>query len=351
MNRPVLAEGDFGADVGILQECVGAEFDRDFGPATKSAVMDYQRRNNLDVDGKVGDETWSSLESTFALPPYPPKLYALPQDQIDTICEIAANSEIARYDWEDRGVAPPGYIKGMAIAYAIAFTRLREEDPIAEEMARGENGDDDTDALAWYAPEFRALGMHNESDGIDTLRHLYVLMMGLGMRESSGGYCVGRDTSADNTSSTTAEAGLFQMSWNASVSSISMLGLFDAYDVNGNDTNGYEFIFEEGVTCSESNWANYGSGDGERYQWMAKNFPLFACETAAIGLRALRAHWGPISRKEVELREEADHMFMLIEDAIDGGPQPEPEPVASVTIKIDPPGSVRVAVDGAQRQR
>jgi len=35
------------------------------------------------------------------------------------------------------------------------------------------------------------------------------------MRESSGQYCCGRDTSEDNTTADTAEAGLFQMSWNA----------------------------------------------------------------------------------------------------------------------------------------
>ena len=39
--------------------------------------------------------------------------------------------------------------------------------------------------------------------------------LGLGMRESSGQYCCGRDTSEDNTTADTAEAGLFQMSWNA----------------------------------------------------------------------------------------------------------------------------------------
>jgi len=37
--------------------------------------------------------------------------------------------------------------------------------------------------------------------------------MGLGMRESSGRYCEGRDRNANNVTSDTAEAGLFQMSW------------------------------------------------------------------------------------------------------------------------------------------
>ena len=35
--------------------------------------------------------------------------------------------------------------------------------------------------------------MRNDVSGIDTLRHLFVLMIGLGMRELSGRYCEGRD--------------------------------------------------------------------------------------------------------------------------------------------------------------
>jgi hypothetical protein len=40
-------------------------------------------------------------------------------------------------------------------------------------------------------------------------------MLGHGMRESSGRHCEGRDLSADNVQSDTAEAGLFQTSYNA----------------------------------------------------------------------------------------------------------------------------------------
>jgi hypothetical protein len=56
----------------------------------------------------------------------------------------------------------------------------------------------------------RELGMDNSADGVDTLRHLFALQLGLGMRESSGQYCCGRDMSADNVSAETCEAGLFQ---------------------------------------------------------------------------------------------------------------------------------------------
>ena len=71
------------------------------------------------------------------------------------------------------------------------------------------------DCLAWYNQEFLDLCMDNRADGADTLRHLFVLLTGLGMRESSGRYCEGRDMAALNTTAETAEAGLFQTSYNA----------------------------------------------------------------------------------------------------------------------------------------
>jgi N-acetylmuramoyl-L-alanine amidase len=348
-DRPVIRRGDYGADVGVVQECVGVEPDRDFGPMTEDAVVLYQRKAGLQADGVVGAYTWAAFESECDLPPYPPKLYALTDTQINAICALAANSKIARYNWDDRGVAPIGYIKGMGISYAVAYSRLLDGDPIAEEMARAQTGNSDTDALAWYDDQFDDLDMDNDADGIDTLRHLFMLMLGLGMRESSGAHCMGRDMSADNVSSDTAEAGLFQMSWNASTCSTSMLDLFDAYDQHGNNSNGYLGVFEEDVDCSSSNWANYGSGDGARYQEMAKNLPLFACETVAIGLRRLRQHWGPINRKEVELRSEAEDLFFSVQEIMSGQPIP-PEPIPPTPEPIPPkpqpvpPSDVRIVI-------
>jgi uncharacterized protein (TIGR02594 family) len=325
-TRPTLRDGDYGADVGVVQQCLGIEADRDFGPMTESAVSDFQVANRIPADGVVNAETWAALEEDFPLPAYPPPLYALTASQVEEISQIARNSQIAGYSWKDRGVAPEGYINGMAVAFAIALLRHRNEEPIADEMARAA-GHADEDALAWYADEFAALHMVNNKDGVMTLRHVYAFLIGLGMRESSGCYCEGRDMSADNVSSDTAEAGLFQMSWNASGCSTSMLALFDAYaeDDQAGD-GGYEDVFNEGVTCSSDDWSNYGSGNGEKYQYMAKHLPLFAVETAAIGVRSLRQHWGPINRKEVELRQEADEMLMVVQAAVVGNWQPQPRP-------------------------
>ena len=131
------------------------------------------------------------------------------------IATLADTSDIARYQWKDRGVAPRGYIRGMAAAFGRVYCKLNNNRDAASEMAMADSGDGATDAVARYANEFSALGMDNSSAGVDVLRHLFVLLTGLGMRESSGRYCEGRDMAAGNAGGETAEAGLFQVSHNS----------------------------------------------------------------------------------------------------------------------------------------
>jgi hypothetical protein len=61
-------------------------------------------------------------------------------------------------------------------------------DVFAWEMAKCAGSDAGVDALATYRARFRAAGMSNASDGVDTLRHVFVLLIGLGMMESAGRY-------------------------------------------------------------------------------------------------------------------------------------------------------------------
>lgn len=241
-----------------------------------------------------------------------------PSLPISEIVQIAANSALARVSWDGgRGRAPLGYIKGMAVMFAVALRKLAQGDPAAVEMARASSGDPSRDALAYYASEFARLGMRNDVSGIDTLRHLFVLMIGLGMRESSGRYCEGRDQSASNTSADTAEAGLFQMSWDAHGASRQIPRLLDEYQANG---GGYREIFCEGVTPRRGELDNCGSGTGLQFQQLCKERPGFAVEAAAVGLRNRRNHWGPINRHEAELRPEADDMLRQVQRLMAVGP-------------------------------
>jgi hypothetical protein len=233
---------------------------------------------------------------------------------IDQIIQIAAGSDIARYNWQDRGTAPAGYIKGMALVYARVYCKLKAGDPAASEMAKADTGNGAKDALTWFGQKFVDAGMNNATAGVDTLRHLFVLLIGLGMRESSGRYCEGRDKSASNTTADTAEAGMFQVSFDARTASPLLPTLFAQYSAK---PSGFVDIFQEGVRCTPSDLENFGSGPGMEFQRLSKACPAFAAEFAAVGLRNIRKHWGPINTKAAEIRSESDKMLMQVQNTVD----------------------------------
>ena len=225
----------------------------------------------------------------------------------DKIAKLAAASGLARYSWKGRGQAPVGYVKGMAISYARSLERLRQGHDAVKFMAQADTNNDERDAISWYRSKFKAIGVPLDA-GEPMLLAVYVMMTGLGMRESSGKHCEGRDRSTSNVSSDTAEAGLFQQSWNshAFCSHLRLLrdeALKTPYVISA---------FREGVKCSAAELACYGSGEGKQFQVLAKSVPFFAVEAAGCVLRVMRKHWGPINRREVEIRPEAANLFKLI---------------------------------------
>ncbi len=58
-------------------------------------------------------------------------------------------SPLAAVRWNGRGVAPIGYIKGMAVTYGLVYARWKARDSAAVVMAAMNSGHDETDALAW----------------------------------------------------------------------------------------------------------------------------------------------------------------------------------------------------------
>jgi hypothetical protein len=249
-----------------------------------------------------------------ALAAAPSPKVTLSSESVERICQLAAASDLAHYNWEQRGHAPPGYTKGMAVVFGLVYEKWKAGDPFAARMAAADTNQPPTDALSWYQGRFQARGMSNASAGADTLRHLFVLLIGLGMRESTGRHCEGRDTTADNVTADTAEAGLFQTSWNAHSANPLLPALFKEYS-DGRD--GFMSIFSEGVTCGHGNWANYGDGQGEEFQKLSKACPAFAAEFAALGLRVLRKHWGPINERAAELNPQADALLLQVQSLLD----------------------------------
>jgi uncharacterized protein (TIGR02594 family) len=312
--RPEVKLDDVGSAVSELQHLLGVTVDGEFGPETDAAVRAYQATHGLDVDGDVGDQTWAALLSGK---PATAAGIAITTDTVARVVQLAANSDLASHSWSGRGAAPPGYIKGMAVAYANVYAKWKKGDTAAAVMAAPSSGDSSRDALAWYDAKFAALGLANGPDQAkngDVLRHLFVLLTGLGMRESSGRCCEGRDLSASNTTADTAEAGLFQQSWNSRFASPELPKLFAEYSAN---PQGFYAIFSEGVTPHPGDLDDFGSGDGEAFQALAKSCPAFAVECAAVGLRTIRTHWGPINRQEAELRPEADRLFQQVQSIVD----------------------------------
>ena len=244
---------------------------------------------------------------------------AIPRDQV--IAAVVA-SPVPDISWKDRGQAPIGYAKGMGLAYALVFRNWTLNDQFALKMAKANTGDDSADALSWYNSNFAALGMDNSEDGRDTLRHLFVLIYGLGMRESSGKFCEGRDMSADNVTADSAEAGLFQTSYDARYGCADIETLLSVYKNLPDDPQKVGPTFHEEVSCSSQDLQNYGSGDGAKFQYYQKASPMLAVEAAGVALRKIGGddgHWGPIRRKEVELKSAVDDLFGEIERIVEGG--------------------------------
>ena len=300
--RPMLQGGAMGPDVSEPQRLLGG----------------------IEVDGEVGPDTWSSLLGKTSLRAIASSGGTFAPSTIDQIVSLARNSALARHSWSGRGMAPIGYINGLAVTFARVYLKLKAGDSTALAMTAPLGGTS-SDALAWYGA---AAG-----DRSTTLRRLFALLYGLGMRESSGNCFEGRDRSASNVTADTAEAGLFQQSWNSRGASPELPKLFEAYSAN---PDGFLSIFREGLSGSAS--SNEGSGDGAAFQALCKSCPAFAVEAAAVGLRTIRKHWGPINRREAEIRPEAETLLLQVQKVIDSAPVlvPGGGPIPTVPRPHDP---------------
>lgn len=223
------------------------------------------------------------------------------------VIEIAKASRIAAYRWKNRGRAPIGYIQGMAVAFAEACEDLAGGDQVADAIAAPLLADDGRDALDWYG-QILADAQLALAGPADRLTAVFAILLGLGMRESSGKHCEGRDMSAENVTAETAEAGLFQVSYNSIGAHPILQRLFGRYQ--GSD----ELLstFDDGVHCSAPSWKDWGEGPGVAFQALTKSCPKFAVLYAALLLRHQRSHWGPINRKEAEVTADSTALLAAI---------------------------------------
>jgi N-acetylmuramoyl-L-alanine amidase len=272
----------------------------------------------------IGDVTVSINGEEFNNKPPVVLEGPLSEEDQDAIKKIANGSAIADYSWRDRGTAPSGYTAGVSLTFANVYRKLLMDHVPSIEMSQARDANNSKDVFNVYKSKYESLGLSNETSGPDTLVNLFALLLGLGMRESSGKHCCGRDMSADNVTSDTCEAGAWQTSYNAHSFSSSFDQLFNEYSegAEDDDPQGFLDVYEQGVSCSSSDWSCYGSGNGYEHQEMSKRQPAYAAEVAAITLRNRSDHYGPINRQEAELRKEAVDLFKEIVAYFEGKTAP-----------------------------
>jgi hypothetical protein len=229
--------------------------------------------------------------------------------QADTrIADITARSDCAKHRWGNRGVAPGGYIKGMALMYAKSFcdSKGSVETAITVMKQPLQNRED---ALVAYQDELVRNDIDVNSD-LERLRALYTLGIGLGMRESSGNTTEGRDLTARHPSANRAEAGLFQTSFNSINKSPELAKLFEQYKAAIGEC--LLETFREGIPGVITRPV-FGTGPGAEFQRFTRACPAFATEYAMVMLRVNRTHFGPIIRKEAEFLQPCNDLLKEVE--------------------------------------
>lgn len=236
------------------------------------------------------------------------------------IVQVASLSSCASYSWKNRDQAPAGYTKGVALSFARSLCRLRANsttDTAAQVMSMADTRKSDTDAIAYYRGIFNARKIAVNVAGENSMRALYTLGLGLGMRESSGAYCEGWDTTAGaNRPSSAGEAGLFQTSYDSITTNPDLQMLYNEYQANPNRC--MLDVFVEGASCKAQ--GILGTGAGADFQKFNKACPAFATEYAMTLLRVLRSHFGPIIRREAEVKTICNQMLANIQHIVDTNP-------------------------------
>lgn len=282
-----------------------------FGDGTKIAIKNFQQTNGLSGTGIVDDTTLSKLGLEVKT--------GLDNDPEIAVTDIVDREGITTMDWENRGKAAWGYYYGMALMFASLYFRLKNGDSLVKEMAKVLNSDRDRDALKRFDEVFAENKMYNNKGEEDRLRHLFVLMFGLGVMESNGKHCAGKDATMNFDHGDDTEAGLFQTSYNVrSVAKEKLSRVFEMY--RKSKAKGFLQYFKKGFTYYETK--NYGTGDAEEFQKLSKECPAFSVEFTAIALRNVSNHWAPVkhindTERQLQIKTECNELLKQIQKYVD----------------------------------
>lgn len=134
-SYPTVRYGSSGQEVRRLQEALNRagynlKLDGSFGDSTRTALMDYQRRNGLTVDGIAGGQTWSSLGV---------------QSAEDRLADLekgytpSKETQEARRSWEELAARQPGdYASPYAGRMEELLRQMEERAPFTYDPSRDE---------------------------------------------------------------------------------------------------------------------------------------------------------------------------------------------------------------------
>ena len=189
--------------------------------------------------------------------------------------------------------APPAYVAGLALTFARALCQPDRPDVKVISTAAGDpaTARGKMDGLTVFDGWFKGQKMANDKDGVDSLRHTYVLLLALGLVESSGRYCTGRDQSENFKEADSAESGLIQTSWGARKSNPTLEPMFRNYQAQHDAARCMFEVFSHGISCPKHDADNFGDPNLDGFQWQAltKQCPAFSAEYGAV---VLRTHGG-----------------------------------------------------------
>lgn len=287
-----------------------------------SRISSTTSDNNFQATPTTSGTPTVSQPPVATPPPTPaPEPAPTPSTGYTTVIkDIAAKSSCATFSFTSRGKPPMAYLKGLSLTYARSLCRIRTNPvkPAALILSSASSGNAVKDVLAHYSTILANAGLRTSPGGDDPLHATYVIGVGLGMRESSGKYCVGWDTAAgSDRSSSEGEAGLFQQSYNSISASTELRKLYDEYLAD--ESRCHLATFKEGVSCSAQ--SVLGSGAGADYQAFLKRCPAFATEYAMTLIRILRAHFGPLNRQEAQVVPACDSMLTQVQRLVESNPE------------------------------
>ncbi len=234
-----------------------------------------------------------------------------PVKNASAILALAAHSPCRSYPWKHRqGVAPIGYTKGVGLTYAKAYCEFKKNASGAIQVVKSGLGKAKYDALAFYRPYYS----FPVSTDRDRLESVYALTLGLGMVESSGVTTTGApyDSANPNPDAITAEAGLYQTSYDSISSDPSLTELMTFYKSHPEMCLLTTFM----VGVHRKMTVPIGDGPGANFQQFTKECPAFATEYAAVMLRVNKHHYGTINTHTAEYEKSCAAMFRRIESAV-----------------------------------